>query len=50
MNFLSKLLQGISFIPAVVTGIEGLFGKRAGGDKKQAACLLWDRHSLLPRP
>jgi hypothetical protein len=37
MNFLSKLLQGISFIPAVVSGIEGLFGNRPGGDKKQAA-------------
>jgi len=37
MNFVSKLLQGIAFIPAVVNGIEGLFGSRAGGDKKSAA-------------
>lgn len=37
MNFLSKLLQGIAFIPAVVNGIEGLFGNRAGADKKDAA-------------
>ncbi|HZQ22512.1 MAG TPA: hypothetical protein VFA89_06895, partial [Terriglobales bacterium] len=37
MNFLSKLLQGISFVPAVVHGIEGLFGSRSGNDKKQAA-------------
>ncbi|HEY7096295.1 MAG TPA: hypothetical protein VH437_06210 [Terriglobales bacterium] len=37
MNFLSKLLQGIAFVPAVVHGIEGLFGSRAGNDKKQAA-------------
>lgn len=37
MNFLAKLLQGIAFIPAVVHGIEGLFGGRSGGDKKQAA-------------
>lgn len=37
MNFLSKLLQGIAFVPAVVHGIEGLFGSRAGADKKQAA-------------
>ncbi len=37
MNFLAKLLQGISFVPAVVNGIEGLFGKRSGGDKKEAA-------------
>ncbi len=37
MNFLSKLLQGIAFVPAVVNGIEGLFGNRSGGDKKEAA-------------
>jgi hypothetical protein len=37
MNFLSKLLQGIAFVPAVVNGIEGLFGGRAGADKKDAA-------------
>jgi hypothetical protein len=37
MNFLSKLLRGIAFIPAVVQGIEGLFGGRSGNDKKEAA-------------
>lgn len=37
MNFLAKLLRGIAFIPAVVNGIEGLFGGRSGGDKKEAA-------------
>ncbi len=37
MNFLSKLLQGIAFVPAVVHGIEGLFGGRSGSDKKGAA-------------
>jgi hypothetical protein len=37
MNFLSKLLQGIAFVPAVVNGIEGLFGGRSGNDKKSAA-------------
>lgn len=37
MNFLGKLLQGISFVPAIVNGIEGLFGSRSGADKKQAA-------------
>ncbi len=37
MNFLSKLLRGIAFIPAVVNGKEGLFGGRSGGEKKEAA-------------
>jgi hypothetical protein len=37
MNFLAKLLQGIAFVPAVVHGIEALFGGKSSGDKKQAA-------------
>jgi hypothetical protein len=37
MDFLSKLLQGIAFVPAVVTGIENLFGSRPGTEKKNAA-------------
>jgi hypothetical protein len=37
MNFLSKLLQGISLAPSVVNGIEGLFGPKTGADKKNAA-------------
>jgi len=37
VNFLSKVLQGIAFVPAVVNGIEGLFGSRTGTDKKDAA-------------
>lgn len=37
MNFLAKLLRGIAFIPAVVHGIEALFGAKSGGDKKEAA-------------
>ena len=37
MNFLATLLRGIAFVPAVVTGIEGLFGSKSGGDKKDAA-------------
>ena len=36
MNFLSKLLQGISLVPTVVTGVEGLFGTKTGNDKKNA--------------
>jgi hypothetical protein len=37
MDFLSKLLQGIAFVPAVINGIENLFGGRAGVEKKNAA-------------
>ncbi len=37
MNFLSKLLQGISYLPAIVTGIEGFFGSKSGDQKKEAA-------------
>ena len=37
MVFLSQLLQGIAFLPAIVHGIEGLFGHNTGNDKKQAA-------------
>ena len=37
MDFVSKLLQGIAFVPAVVSGIEKLFGSRSGAKKKDAA-------------
>jgi hypothetical protein len=37
MNFLNQLLRGISFIPALVQGIEGLFGNKPGAEKKDAA-------------
>jgi len=37
MDFLSKLLQGLAFVPAIVTGIEKLFASRSGTDKKEAA-------------
>jgi hypothetical protein len=37
MNFLNQLLQGIAFIPALVNGIEGLFGTKSGAEKKDAA-------------
>jgi hypothetical protein len=40
MNFLSKLLQGISFVPAIVSGVEGLFGHKSGADKKNTALTL----------
>ena len=37
MNFLNQLLQGIAFIPALVNGIEGMFGNKSGAQKKDAA-------------
>lgn len=37
MNFLAKLLRGVAFIPAVVHGIEALFGSKSGSEKKEAA-------------
>jgi hypothetical protein len=37
VNFLSQLLRGISFVPALVSGIEGLLGGRTGAQKKDAA-------------
>ena len=37
MNFLAKLLRGDAFIPAIVHGIEALFGSKTGSDKKEAA-------------
>jgi hypothetical protein len=40
MNFLTKLLQGIAFVPAIVTGVEGLFGHQTGTAKKNAALTL----------
>ena len=37
MDFVSKLLQGIGFLPAIVNGIENLFDGRSGAEKKDAA-------------
>ncbi len=37
MNFLEQLLRGIAFVPALVNGIEGLFGDKSGAEKKDAA-------------
>jgi hypothetical protein len=37
MNFLEQLLRGIAFVPALVNGIEGLFGTKSGVAKKDAA-------------
>jgi hypothetical protein len=41
MDFLSQLLRGIAFVPALVNGIEALFGGKSGSEKKDAAmCFL----------
>jgi hypothetical protein len=40
MDFLQQLLRGIGFIPALVNGIEGLFGGKSGAEKKDAAMLF----------
>ncbi len=37
MNFLDQLLKAIAFVPALVNGIEGLFGNKSGIEKKDAA-------------
>lgn len=37
MNFLATLLRSIAFIPAVVQGVESVFGGKAGTDKKEVA-------------
>ena len=37
MNFLNQLLRGISFIPALVSGIETMFCSKSGAEKKDAA-------------
>ena len=36
MNFLSKLLQAIAFVPGLITTIERLFSHRTGAEKKDA--------------
>ena len=37
MNFLHKLLQGLSFLPAVINSLESLFANRTGSEKKESA-------------
>lgn len=40
MIFLCKLLQGISYVPTIVAGVENVFGSKTGADKKAAALSL----------
>ena len=37
MNFVGKLLKGIAIVPAIVHGVEALFGTKAGNEKREAA-------------
>ncbi len=37
MNYLGTVLRGIAFIPAVVHGVEAIFGSKSGNEKKEAA-------------
>jgi hypothetical protein len=37
VDFLTQLLRGIAFVPALVSGIEGLFACKSGREKKDAA-------------
>jgi hypothetical protein len=37
MNFLAALLKSIAFVPAVVQGVEAVFGSKTGNEKKENA-------------
>ena len=37
MDLVNRMLRGIEFVPALVEGIEGLFGDRPGQEKKDEA-------------
>jgi len=37
MNFLSLFLRGITMVPGVIQGVEGLSGAQTGAQKKDAA-------------
>lgn len=37
MDLLAKLVQGLAFVPAVVSAMENFFSGRSGSDKKDAA-------------
>ena len=48
MDFLQKVLQGMSLIPAVVNSIEGLFGAHCGRQKKESAMAFVAAAMQLP--
>ncbi len=37
MGFLGKILKVIAYLPALITGIEPLFGAKRGAEKRSAA-------------
>ncbi len=37
MNFPARLLQAIALLPAIIQGVEALFGGKSGESKKRAA-------------
>lgn len=43
MDFLNQLLRGISFVPALVAGIETVFASKPGAEKKDAALMFLER-------
>lgn len=40
MNFVNLLLRAIGFVPALVSGIEGMFHSKSGAEKKDAAMMF----------
>lgn len=40
MNFLNVLLRAVGFIPALVSGIEGMCKNKSGTEKKDAAMMF----------
>jgi hypothetical protein len=37
MDFVTQLLRGMAFVPALVSGIEEMFAQKSGAEKKDAA-------------
>jgi hypothetical protein len=44
MDFLRQLSRGIAFVPALVNGIEAMFGSKSGAEKKTQRCLFCKQH------
>ena len=48
MDFLQRMLRGMSLIPAVVHSIESLFGEHCGAQKKESAMAFVMASMQLP--